>query len=83
MRLGIDDTFIGPELEDEGELLAYALPMRLAERAAAGYTLEELDVVSCEVEEAWVTRTREVLPGTLVKWDKGARERARAEKTAA
>ncbi|KAI0040982.1 hypothetical protein FA95DRAFT_789452 [Auriscalpium vulgare] len=83
MRLGIDDAFIGPELEDEGELLAYALPMRLAERAAAGYTLEELDVISCEVDEAWVTRTREALPGTRVKWDEGARERAKAENTAA
>ncbi|KAI0042729.1 hypothetical protein FA95DRAFT_1609943 [Auriscalpium vulgare] len=73
MRLGIDGAAIDPELENEGERLADALPLRLAERAAAGYTLDELDVVGCDVDEAWVARTREALPGTRVKWDEGAR----------
>ncbi|KAI0039574.1 hypothetical protein FA95DRAFT_1567105 [Auriscalpium vulgare] len=82
MRLGIDGAAIDAELEDEDERLADALPLRLAERTAAGYTLQELDVVGCDVDAAWVTRTREALPGTRVKWDEGARERARAETTA-
>ncbi|KAI0040242.1 hypothetical protein FA95DRAFT_903096 [Auriscalpium vulgare] len=59
--------------------LADALPLCLAARAAAGCQLEELDVVECDVDEAWMANVRGALPGTRVKWDEGTRGRARAE----
>ncbi|KAI0045567.1 hypothetical protein FA95DRAFT_116713 [Auriscalpium vulgare] len=52
----------------------WRLPQKIAK---AGWRLQELDVAQCDVDGAWVAHAREALPGTRVKWDEGACERAR------
>ncbi|KAI0038695.1 hypothetical protein FA95DRAFT_1567597, partial [Auriscalpium vulgare] len=46
--------------------LADALPLCLVARAAAGYPLEEMDVVRCDADEAWMANVRRLFPETRV-----------------
>ncbi|KAI0040097.1 hypothetical protein FA95DRAFT_1683959 [Auriscalpium vulgare] len=75
VSLGVDSVVRQIGQENEGERMADALRVGLVERAAAGYNLQELDVVDCDVSATWVTKMREALPGTRVMWDEDAGER--------
>ncbi|KAI0045068.1 hypothetical protein FA95DRAFT_1607995 [Auriscalpium vulgare] len=74
VRLTIDEA---GEMSDEDVYLSNALLLCLMERADAGYPLEELDVVQCNVDGAWVVKARQALPRMQVMWDEGVRERMR------
>ncbi|KAI0046264.1 hypothetical protein FA95DRAFT_1407514 [Auriscalpium vulgare] len=82
-----DDEWVAKEgdsddeqVTDDGddERVAGELPLCLVARAQSGYPLEEMDVTQCDVDEAWVARVREALPGTRVKWNEGAQDGGKA-----
>ncbi|KAI0043301.1 hypothetical protein FA95DRAFT_1563477 [Auriscalpium vulgare] len=49
-------------------MLANTLPLCLVERARAGHALGSLDVVGCDVDEAWARELEERIPELVVRW---------------